>query len=334
MTEEKTAQRSAVTLDLTAQPIHAPATVDEPARPAPLATAGDAAAAGSAVGGSVLDRILELKRLGITNEELREFLTMQREWQAAEAEKAYLRAMAAFKAEGVAEIPKAVHVHYTTRDNKVVDYWHEELADVVAAVSSKMAAFGLTASWVPVQEGRGDAMLISVETVLRHTAGHSERVRLYAAPDSSGGKNSIQAVKSSVSYLERIGFLAILGLAAKGQDNDGRGAAPPRVYDREPGSDDATGGRWPDDPGAELGDGTATNRPRGKPETRPPQARDPHGADRPGVITEKQVGLLVVRLRDKGLDQAEFCRSFGVPSLEDVPRNRMDEALKLIGQQR
>jgi hypothetical protein len=45
---------------------------------------------------------------------------------------------------------------------------------------------------------------------------------LESAPDESGGKNSIQAIASAVSYLERYTLLAATGLAVKGMDNDGR----------------------------------------------------------------------------------------------------------------
>jgi hypothetical protein len=57
--------------------------------------------------------------------------------------------------------------------------------------------------------------------------GHSEEgAVLEGAPDTSGSKNSIQAVGSTVSYLERYTLLAATGLAAKDQDDDGRGGAP------------------------------------------------------------------------------------------------------------
>lgn len=286
------------------KPIHAPARVQDE---------GPGPASRAPVGASPLDKISELLARGITVDMLDQFLEMQAKWEAREAEKAFLRAMTAFKAEGgIPEIVKGVHVHYESKRNPgvVVNYHHEELADVVSAVLIQMARFGLTHSWKPIQEGQGNAQLVKVRTVLRHTAGHSEEVELFAAPDDSGGKNSIQAVKSTVTYLERIGLLAILGLAAKGQDDDGlRAAGPPPMRD----------------------DGPSAGR-RGKPETAPPRAAD---SPRPsGVITDKQAGLLGYRLQEKGIDRATFCDLYGVPDLEDLPRERMDEALKWIGAQR
>jgi hypothetical protein len=52
--------------------------------------------------------------------------------------------------------------------------------------------------------------------------GHSEETTLKAIPDTSGSKNSIQAIGSTVTYLERYTLLAAMGMAAAGMDNDGR----------------------------------------------------------------------------------------------------------------
>ena len=46
-----------------------------------------------------------------------------------------------------------------------------------------------------------------------------------ASADTSGSKNSIQAIGSTVSYLERYTLYAILGLASADQDDDGHSAA-------------------------------------------------------------------------------------------------------------
>ena len=44
-----------------------------------------------------------------------------------------------------------------------------------------------------------------------------------ASPDATGGKNPIQAVISSVSYLERHTLKAVAGVSEKGEDDDGQG---------------------------------------------------------------------------------------------------------------
>ena len=53
--------------------------------------------------------------------------------------------------------------------------------------------------------------------------GHSESTTLEAAADQSGGKNAIQAIGSTVTYLERYTLLALTGLATH-EDDDGAGS--------------------------------------------------------------------------------------------------------------
>jgi hypothetical protein len=52
--------------------------------------------------------------------------------------------------------------------------------------------------------------------------GHHEETTLSSSPDDSGGKNSIQAIGSAVTYLQRYTLLALTGLATREQDNDGK----------------------------------------------------------------------------------------------------------------
>jgi hypothetical protein len=59
-----------------------------------------------------------------------------------------------------------------------------------------------------------------VTCILTHEKGHSEETSLQGPPDTSGSKNSIQAVGSSVTYLCRYTLLAACGLAAS-EDTDG-----------------------------------------------------------------------------------------------------------------
>jgi hypothetical protein len=60
--------------------------------------------------------------------------------------------------------------------------------------------------------------------------GHSESTSLSASPDTSGSKNAIQAIGSTVSYLQRYTILALTGLATEDMDDDGHAAAEPIEY--------------------------------------------------------------------------------------------------------
>ena len=59
--------------------------------------------------------------------------------------------------------------------------------------------------------------------------GHSESTTLQSPPDASGGKNSIQAIGSAVTYLSRYTLLAITGLATGENEDDGQGYEPEKI---------------------------------------------------------------------------------------------------------
>ncbi len=65
--------------------------------------------------------------------------------------------------------------------------------------------------------------VIAVTTRISHIQGHFEETTLSAPSDTSGSKNAIQAIGSTISYLQRYGILALTGLATTDQDDDGQG---------------------------------------------------------------------------------------------------------------
>jgi len=63
---------------------------------------------------------------------------------------------------------------------------------------------------------------LSVACIVTHVDGHAERTQMTAPADGSGSKNAIQALGSSVTYLQRYTLLAALGLTTGIEDTDGR----------------------------------------------------------------------------------------------------------------
>lgn len=62
---------------------------------------------------------------------------------------------------------------------------------------------------------------ISVTCRLGHKGGHFEETTLFGPADKSGSKNDIQAIGSTLTYLQRYSLVLMLGLAAS-NDDDGR----------------------------------------------------------------------------------------------------------------
>ena len=166
---------------------------------------------------------MELLRLAIEAnadvEKLRALMEMTMEWRKFEAEQAFVEAMNAFKAEPPI-VEKNKHVKITPKDPTKygAEYDHATLDHVCDVVTKALSKHGISHRWKVEQ----DKDWIKVTCVLTHQKGHSVETTLLGAPDLSGSKNPIQAVGSTVTYLERYTLLAATGLAAKGQDDDGR----------------------------------------------------------------------------------------------------------------
>lgn len=159
---------------------------------------------------------------GMTPDQVREMLAIQKDWEANEARKAYVAAMAEFKA-NPPEIVKKKLVSFTNQKGDTTSYRHATLHGVTSAIVAALAQLGFSHRWETQQPDGG---LIIVTCVITHRLGHSESTTLRSLPDNSGGKNGIQAVASTVSYLERYTLLAATGLATKDMDDDGNGAEP------------------------------------------------------------------------------------------------------------
>lgn len=157
---------------------------------------------------------------GADIDQLQKFMDLRDRYEANEARKAFVAAMAKFKL-NAPTILKDKQVSFQNSRGDTTAYKHATLFAVCEAALKGLAEVGISHRWIPKQEG--DRITVTCE--LTHELGHSESVQLSASADGSGGKNSIQAVASTVSYLERYTLLAATGLATKDMDSDGN--APP-----------------------------------------------------------------------------------------------------------
>lgn len=158
-------------------------------------------------------------------EQLKGLLDIQERWEANEARKAFHQAMSNFKSVNL-EIEKDKKVGYKT-DKGQVGYSHASLANVVRTITKELSKHGLSASWRTAQNGS-----ISVTCKITHVLGHCEETTLSAPSDTSGSKNAIQAIGSTISYLERYTLLAALGLATSDMDDDAK-ASTIKITDRQ-----------------------------------------------------------------------------------------------------
>lgn len=165
----------------------------------------------------IIYALLTATQAGLPVESLEKFMDLAERNERREAEKAYHRAFARFKSDPP-KIVKDSLVDYVF-NGKRTTYKHASIGNVVSAIISGMSKHGLSHSWNISQQGSA----ISVTCKITHELGHSESTTLSAAPDQTGGKNSIQAISSTVTYLERYTLQAITGIAVLEDDNDGSG---------------------------------------------------------------------------------------------------------------
>lgn len=163
-------------------------------------------------------------------EKLERLMALQERWEANEARKAFDEAMSAFKSEAP-KINKNCRVQYTSKkDNSVTDYKHASLDHICHTINPILAKHGLSYSWDTHQENG----TLTVTCIVAHRMGHRTRTPLMSTPDTSGGKNAIQSIGSTTTYLSRYTLLAALGLSTEGEDDDGAGAeaqAPETITD-------------------------------------------------------------------------------------------------------
>lgn len=236
--------------------------------------------------------------------QLEKLMDLQERWEANNARKAFVAAMAKFK-ENPPTLVKDKRVGYTNRDGSFTGYTHATLAEVATKIAAGLGAVGISHRW-DVHHENG---LIIVSCTLTHEGGHSETVTMPpVAPDDSGKKNSIQQVASAITYQQRYSLLAITGLAAKDQDDDGQ-----------------QGGEWFD-----QRTDNASTAPRSKPATDTPQPRADSAVR--GRATVAQVALVRRKLEGSAIHERDFLRKFSIIDLAELPFAKVDEALAYIKQ--
>lgn len=176
--------------------------------------------------------------------QLEKLMELQERWEKNEAKKAYDKALAAFKAKKIT-ITKGSKVGYDHKQGGgSTSYSYAPLDKVVEKIGPELARHGLSLTWRTEQDNGS----IKVTAVLAHELGHYEETSLHAAPDASGRKNPVQAVGSTISYLERYTALAITGCATSDMDDDGQGAGNVRKGFVEPENHHVPQGQYPGDP--------------------------------------------------------------------------------------
>lgn len=96
-----------------------------------------------------------------------------------------------------------------------VDFQYATLANIDTIVTPILARLDLTYTWDIVEQSTD---WVRVRCRLSHVDGFQDEAILGGPPDDSGGKSKVQAISSTVSALERLTLIAVLGLSTRDQD--------------------------------------------------------------------------------------------------------------------
>jgi hypothetical protein len=137
-------------------------------------------------------------------------LVLAERWDKTQARKAFDAAVAAARL----EIPVIIKIATGHNNKKYADF-----ATIARTIDPILGKHGLGYRFRTIQ----DEKAIRTACILFHKDGHSEENTLSGPADASGSKNAIQAIGSTLTYLQRYSLIQALGLAAS-EDDDGRGA--------------------------------------------------------------------------------------------------------------
>lgn len=101
---------------------------------------------------------------------------------------------------------------------------YADFGAIAKVVDPILGQHGLSYRFRTVQNGS-----IAVTCILSHKAGHSEETTLIGPADGSGNKNAIQAIGSTLTYLQRYSLVQMLGLAASNDDDGKSGGNVERI---------------------------------------------------------------------------------------------------------
>lgn len=157
---------------------------------------------------------------------LERMLSMRERIMAQNAKAAYVAALKAVKPD-LPIIEKRGKIKIPGKDGKpdqVTPFakW-EDIDEKIAPILDR---HGLVLSF---RSGMAADGKIVVTGVLQHIDGHSEETAVTLPHDSSGSKNAVQAVGSSLSYGKRYAATMLLNIRTKDEDDDGAAADAPGV---------------------------------------------------------------------------------------------------------
>lgn len=164
---------------------------------------------------TMIDKLLA--RPDVPVEKLEQMFELHRKVQADAARRDYMAALSAMQTE-MPTIVERGKIKIKDAVQSTFALW-EDVNEAIRPVLTKYQ-FALTFRI----EQPPDGSRLSVTAVLSHAGGHAEETTISLPCEASGSKNNVQGWGSSVSYGKRYTAFAMLNIASKGEDDDGKAA--------------------------------------------------------------------------------------------------------------
>ena len=140
-------------------------------------------------------------------DKLERLMDLQDRWEQSNARKAFFAALSKFNA----ECPTIV------KRKKAHNSFYAPLGDIHEQIKETLVRCGLSFRF---KQDHSNG--VTITCFVSHELGHTESATMTAPADTSGSKSPIQAIASTVTYLQRYTLCSALGITTADEDMDGR----------------------------------------------------------------------------------------------------------------
>lgn len=175
---------------------------------------------------------------GVDIDQLQKLMDMVAQWEKKEAKKAFMDALSRFQSM-VPVLKKGKKADIVAKSGARYSYKYADLGSITAQIKGSLQECGLSYRWEFQPEG-GKLKAICF---ISHRDGHTETTTMESVIDASGGKNDIQMIGSTQTYLQRYTLIGGLGLSTADEDNDGRSHSEPHPERPQP-TEEETLSQW------------------------------------------------------------------------------------------
>lgn len=154
-------------------------------------------------------------------DKMERLIAMQERVQARDAEVAFSTDFAAMQP----QLPAITKGGQIVHKGQLISEF-AEWEDINKAITPVLSSCGFSLSFKPTEENGK----VCVTGILRHRLGFKDDATLPLPTDTSGAKNAVQSIGSTLSYGKRYVATLLLNLTTEGEDDDGAAAAPKTNY--------------------------------------------------------------------------------------------------------